>query len=289
MARVWRRVLVPGNGPGAMMAARLDPWLKTQFAANVAYDELARELILARQNPPTAGDAVVPVGFVPAAGPLLLYEAIGPTPENLANSFSRTFLGVRIGCAQCHDHPFAEWKQADFWGMAAFFAGRTRDPMGQWTESKVTKILNPANSVEYSAHFLWDTAPDFAGDKLPREVFVDWLTSPENPNFSATAVNRVWQYLCGRGLTDAVDDLDTASLEERQILNELAELFEQADYDLRWLMAGICESQTYQRACVSQESDTDPLPPSIRGAESPASGPSSFTRYSRSSAIEYAR
>ncbi len=264
MARVWRRILVPGNGPSAMMATRLDPWLKTQFAANVSYDKLARTLVLARQEAQPADATAAPVGFVQVQGPLILYEAIGPTPENLANSFSQTFLGVRIGCAQCHDHPFAEWKQQDFWGMAAFFAGQTRGPMGEWTETKVTKIVNPANSTEYSARFLWGESPDFQGEKLPREVFADWLTAPANPNFSATAVNRVWQYLCGRGLTDAVEDLDTASPEERQILNELAELFEQQGYDVRWLMAGICESQTYQRACVSQGNDSEPLPAGAR-------------------------
>lgn len=263
MARVWRRILVPGSGPSAMMATRLDPWLKTQFAANVSYDKLARTLVLARQETPSA-EATTAVGFVPAQGPLLLYEAVGATPENLANSFSQTFLGVRIGCAQCHDHPFAEWKQQDFWGMAAFFAGHSRGPMGEWTESKITKIVNPANSTEYAARFLWGESPDFQGDKLPREVFADWLTSPANPNFSATAVNRIWQYLCGRGLTDAVEDLDTASPDERAILNELAELFEQQGYDVRWLMAGICESQTYQRACVSQSLDSEPLPPGAR-------------------------
>jgi hypothetical protein len=268
LARVWRRVLVPGNGPNAAMATRLDPWLKAQFVANVPYDQLARELVLAKPNPPPAEPNVTQVGFIPPEGPLLLYEAIGPTPENLANSFSQTFLGVRIGCAQCHDHPFAEWKQQDFWGMAAFFAGNRRGPNGEWTETKVTSIRNEANATDYQAQFLWGGQPDFAGAKMPREVFADWLTSRQNPNFSATAVNRVWQYLCGRGLTDAVEDLDTASPEERRMLDQLAEHFEAAHYDLRWLMAGICQSRTYQRACVSVENDAEPIPAGARPVKS---------------------
>lgn len=255
LARVWRRVLVPGNGPSAAMASRLDPWLKSQFANNVHYDDMARALVLAKPEAPPAQVAGAPVVFTPSVGPIVLYDAVGATPENLANSFTRTFLGVRIGCAQCHDHPFAQWKQGDFWGVAAFFAGTGRGPNGEWKDDNVTKIRNEANSTDYDARFLWGESPNFPADKTPRQVFADWLTSPNNPNFASTAVNRVWQYLCGRGMTNAVDDLDTATPEERKILDQLAEHFERHDYDIRWLIGGICQSRTYQRACSSSESD----------------------------------
>jgi len=258
LARVWRRVLVPGNGPGAAMASRLDPWLKTQFSDNVHYDEMARALVLAKPAAPPVVAEGTPVGFVAPQGPIILYDAVGATPENLANSFTRTFLGVRIGCAQCHDHPFAQWKQDDFWGVAAFFAGSGRGPNGEWKDEKVTKIRNEANSTDYDARFLWGESPNFSQDKSPREVFAVWMTSPANPNFASTAVNRVWQYLCGRGLTQAVDDLDTATPEERKVLDELAELFERHDYDLRWLIGGICQSRTYQRACSTGQEEEFP-------------------------------
>ncbi|AMV20856.1 DUF1549 domain-containing protein [Planctomyces sp. SH-PL14] len=255
LARVWRRLLVPGNGPGAAMATRLDPWLKVQLAQNVHYDELARSLVTAKPvTRPQPADGLI-VRAMPE-GPIVLYEAVGATPENLANSFARTFLGVRIGCAQCHDHPFAEWKQNDFWGVAAFFAGSKRGPNGEWLDESVTKIRNEANSTDYDARFLWGDVPQFPEDKTPRQVFAEWMTSPNNPNFASTAVNRVWQYLCGRGLTAAVDDLDTATPEERKILDELAEQFERHDFDLRWLMAGICQSRTYQRLCADGEDET---------------------------------
>ncbi len=262
-ARVWRRVLVPGNGPGAAMATRLDPWLKTQFASNVRYDVLAKSLIVPKVDPPAEGAAVAttPLGFQMASGPAVLYDAVGPTPENLANEFARVFLGVRIGCAQCHDHPFASWKQENFWGMAAFFSGLRRGQNGEWTEEKTGKIRAGNGAREYAAQFLWGTEPAaIPSDKMPREVFANWVASRDNPNFSATAVNRVWQYLCGRGMTGAVDDLDTASPEERRILDELATKFEDADFDVKWLVAGICMSRTYQRASVAEE-DPSRVPP----------------------------
>ena len=262
-ARLFRRMLVPGNGPDAQMATRLDPWLQTQFASNTHYDQLARELILAKPiSQPMPLVTTNALGFVPAAsGPAVLFEAVGGTPVNLANSFTRAFLGVRIGCAQCHNHPFAQWTQDDFWGMAAFFAGSSRGQNGEWTDPRLFTIRNEANSKQYSARFLWDEPSDFtsqSSDKGARATFADWMTSRENPNFSATAVNRIWQILCGRGLTDAVDDLDTASPAERKMLNELAEKFEAAQYDVRWLVAGICISRTYQRVCPVEESDAAP-------------------------------
>jgi hypothetical protein len=270
-ARVWRRVLVPGNGPGAAMATRMDPWLKTQFATNVRYDVLAKSLIVPKVEPPVDGanPATTPLGFQFPTGPAVLYDAIGPTPENLANEFARVFLGVRIGCAQCHDHPFASWKQDDFWGMAAFFSGLRRGQNGEWTDEKIAKIKAVNGSREYSARFLWGTeAATIPADQSPREAFANWVVSRDNPNFSATAVNRVWQYLCGRGMTGAVDDLDTASPEERRILDELAKKFAAHDFDLKWLIAGISMSRTYQRASVAEE-DPSRVPPA--GARPPKS------------------
>lgn len=269
LARVWRRVLVPGNGPGAGMAQQIDPWLKSQFEQNVSYDEIARKLVLARaeDSPPVQ---VNQFGGTLPTGPQAYYQAVGATPENLANSFTRTFLGVRIGCAQCHNHPFASWKQADFWGIAAFFAGVRNQPRAPGQpmpapDPKLTKIRPEGSDVEYEARYLWTAAaPEFPDSKSPREVFADWMVSPQNPNFAATAVNRLWQYLCGRGITAAVDDLDDAGKEERIVLDELAQQFAAADFDFRWLITGICQSQVYQRATMASQADGSPAPPGAR-------------------------
>jgi len=176
---------------------------------------------------------------------------------------------VRIGCAQCHNHPMASWKQKDVWGIAAFFAGVRNQPQTQpntapMPDPKLAKIRPEGSDVEYNAQFLWGETPAIPDEKSPREFFAEWMSSPRNPNFAATAVNRLWQYLCGRGVTSAVDDLDGASPEERKVLDELAQQFVLADFDLRWLMTGICQSQVYQRATVSAPADGSEPPPGAR-------------------------
>lgn len=247
LARVWRRMMIPASSPGAAMGTGLDPWLARQFAANTPYDQIARKLLLVQPPPqpmaPPNPSAAPMTPADPDAQAIIFQQAVGQMPENLAGAYVRVFLGVRINCAQCHDHPMAEWTQKDFWGLAAMF---TADPGGAPT-------IKPQDAdVTYTAKLLWSSEPlkDIPADKSPREVLADWLVSPENPNFAATAVNRVWQYLCGRGLAGAVDELDQVTAEERKILDQLAELFKASGHDVRWLITGICKSKVYQQQVV---------------------------------------
>lgn len=259
-ATLWRRMMVPGNSPEAQTAAGLEPWLKEQFTANVPYNELARKLIMAKSDA-QAILVVNPLSGVRAGGPTLFFQAVGGKPETAASSVSRVFLGVRIGCAECHDHPFADWKQKDFWGMAAFFSGIRN---GSFDDSAVAQIRPANSSIEYTAAFLGGGPARVPKGKSPRETLADWIVSPNNSQFAATAVNRVWQYLIGHGMTESVDDLDKASPAERRILDDLAKLFVESGFDLRWLIAGICKSQLYQRECVAlEETDASP-PPGLR-------------------------
>jgi hypothetical protein len=193
--------------------------------------------------------------------------AVGNTPDNLASSFSRVLLGVRIGCAKCHNHPFADWRQDDFWGMAAFFAGANLNgqPNAPVGDAKVGKIKPMESEKEYPVRFLWSDAPAaIPDDKFPREMLADWIASKENPNFAATAVNRVWQQLCGQGLIPHVDDLDQAPRKERAVvLDDLAREFAAADFDLQWLIQGICKSRVYQRLCATADKPAEDSPLSM--------------------------
>jgi hypothetical protein len=249
LARIWRRVMVPAGTNTAMMGRQFEPWLKQQFRENVPYDEMTRKLLTARGE-----DGATASWF---------YAAVGGTPEAYADAFTRMFLGARIGCAQCHDHPFTDWKQQDFWGVAAFFSGTTVGtngqpfPGGQIEEQHSTKIT--FEGTEYVATYLKGEAASIPRTKLPREVLAAWMTSRDNLDFASTAVNRVWQHLNGRGLVPDVDNLDLAAPEDRaRLLDGLARQFQDSGYDLRWLIAGICKSRAYQCPTVGpDEEDVD--------------------------------
>jgi hypothetical protein len=250
LSRVWRRMMVPASAPGAAMAVQLEPWLARQFAANTPYDQFARKLLLVSLQPPMPG--VVPQNQPsdnPDAAAALFQQAVGPMPENLASAYVRVFLGVRLNCAQCHDHPFNDnLKRGDFWGVAALLSGDNSKPPDP--RPAPTIVADSNLGLSYTAKLLWSNDPlkEIPAGKSPREVLADWMTSPENPNFAATAVNRTWQYLCGRGLAGSVDDLDRVSEGERRVLDELAKLFVRSGYDMRWLTMGICQSRTYQQS-----------------------------------------
>ncbi|MEX2137869.1 MAG: DUF1549 domain-containing protein [Pirellulales bacterium] len=267
LARTWRRVLVTDSNSAAAFGGQIEQWLTEQLAQNAGFDELTRKLITAGGAEPAADangeddaddDQEAPASQQTSAAAYL--RSTGGDPASVAGSVSRIFLGVRIECAQCHDHPFTDWKQQDFWGIAAFFAGARYNrplpvPNNQeqppTTDERVTSITPPDIGRTYQASFLWDgeAVPQIPEDKLPRQVFADWLTSQENPHFAATAVNRVWQQLCGHGLTESVDDLDRAEEVERALLlDDLAHHFAEHQFDLKWLISGICRSKAYQFA-----------------------------------------
>ncbi len=250
LARIWRRVMIPAGTANPFMGRQFEPWLEQQVRDNVPSDELARRLLTAQGA--EAADAAT------------YYAAIGGKPENYASEFTRVFLGARIGCAQCHDHPFTDWKQQDFWGVAAFFAGTAlpEDQAfqgGALTEQHKTTIT--FEETEYAATYLRGDPAEIPKTKLPREVLARWMTSSDSRDFAATAVNRVWQHLCGRGLVADVDNLDLATPEQRgDILDQLAQKFADSGYDLRWLMSGICRSRVYQAPTVGpEEAEASPL------------------------------
>jgi hypothetical protein len=105
-ARLWARALAPSGNT----RNQLETWLRTEFRKNTPFDQLARSVLTATGDMNTA----TPAGF---------YFAVGNTPERVAEAVGRGLLGVRLGCAQCHNHPFAPWTQEDFWGLAALVPG----------------------------------------------------------------------------------------------------------------------------------------------------------------------
>jgi Protein of unknown function (DUF1549)/Protein of unknown function (DUF1553) len=234
-AGLWARTLAPaGNTRGP-----LEQWLRGEFRKNAPFDQITRALLTASGDATTAS----PAGF---------YFAVGNSPERLADAVGRGLLGIRLGCAQCHNHPMADWKREDFWGLAAFFAG-TGNSARQVGDGFAVRITATGGSKEYDAKFLDGPPPQFTGGRPPRAVLADWLATPQNRYFAANVVNRVWQDLCGAGLVSSVDDLDTIKADERGlILDELAAKFATSGFNFRWLVEGICLSKAYQQASAPE-------------------------------------
>lgn len=228
LARHWRRVLIPPGTTVVGSPLTLEAWLKDAFAERTPYDEMMRDLAAIR----SAGEAG---GY---------YQLLGAQPENYASQLTRSTLGVRIECAQCHDHPFVDWKQEDFWGLAAFY-GNMRGPNDAAASTSSEGSITYEGKT-YPAKFLWTDQPLRDTASSPRARLAAWLTSSENPQFSATAANRIWQYLVGRGLYADVDNLDQASPEDRKFLDELGHRFAHDGFDVQGLIAAICKSDWYQ-------------------------------------------
>ena len=233
-ARLWARTLAPaGNTRGP-----LEVWLRSELRKNTPFDQIAKAMLTAK------GDATT-------ASPAAFYSAVGNSPERIAEAVARGMLGIRLGCAQCHNHPFTSWKREHFWGLAAFFASTGNVP-GRVSDGFATKITPTNGGREYDAKFLEGPVPQFSEGSSPRAVLAEWVTTPKNRFFAANVVNRVWQDLCGTGLVSTIDDLDTLPTAEReQILDDLSAKFAANGFDLRWLIEGICLSKAYQQASVA--------------------------------------
>jgi hypothetical protein len=249
---VWRMLLLPEAGNNfqvRLQQASFEAWLKQKVAKNAGYDEIARELITlaidnGSPNEIFGGNTATPLAF---------YAAKEFKPENLAASTARVFLGVSVECAQCHNHPFAEWKREQFWGFAAFFAGikskRTMDLLLPEKEVKDKReLLIPGTERVAQARFLDGTEPVWKSKSSNRGTLADWMTAPNNPYFARAAVNRLWAYFFGIGLIDPVDEMvggpHTASHPE--LLDVLAHEFAAHRFDVKFLLRAITASRAYQ-------------------------------------------
>jgi hypothetical protein len=263
-ANVWRAELLPevgSNRQAALFQAGFENWLRQRFRAGVGYDKLVRELLTTpiaaegRDAEPVLRDPERP-------NPLAFFAVKEARPENLAATISRSFLGIRLECAQCHNHPFAQWKQGQFWSQAAFFAGIRKQGRGLFaplTEAAQRRELTPPGSSKpQQAEFLDGSIPQRPGDRGPRAVLADWITSPDNPYFACAIVNRMWGHFFGVGLVDPVDDFrDDNPPSHPELLDDLARAFVASGYDLSYLIRGICLSRAYQRTSARTHASQD--------------------------------
>jgi hypothetical protein len=231
---------------------RFVAWLSDAILANRRYDAVVRDLIADEglwTDHPATNFLTVTVDE----------KTERPTPDRLSARVSRAFLGVRLDCAQCHDHPFQPWKQEQFRGLAAFFGGTHCNLRGIRDSDNDYRPLDRKGkelpTVEPSVPFLPAVLPA-NGTAGPRVRLAGWVTDPRNPNLARVTVNRVWALLFGRPLAEPVDDLPAAG-ELHPALTLLADDFATHGYDLHRLIRTIAATQAFRLDSAGEEIDDE--------------------------------
>lgn len=248
LADVWQGYLVsPLADDYRVRAEQFRRWLAGRLNTQ-SWDRIATDLLIATGKM--------------EENPAVIYLIEGRNPRavpDLTDLFSRYFLGVRLNCAQCHDHPFVQWKQQDFWGMAAFFTqvqtpGRSKQVYQAGVKDDPTLTL--ASLKDDLPDGFLVRPPTFlgveelrAGKGTPhRAALAAWLTSPKNAYFARAMVNRTWWRLFGRGIVNPVDDMHTANAPSHpELLDLLAQQFVESGFDLKFLTRVLVSTRAYQR------------------------------------------
>ena len=229
------------NGPFLFFRRRrFVAWLAENISQNRPYDLIVRDLIadsgLWTDRPATN---FISVTSQPDNGNQ-------PDPVRLAGRVTRAFLGLRLDCAQCHNHPFAAWVKGDFEGLSAFF-GQTHlgfkgihDADGEY--EVLDKKTQSNRLVAPKVPFSPELVPE-AGSR--REQLAAWITHPKNPYFAQATVNRTWAFMFGRPLVEPVDNLQTDG-QTPEALHILADDFSSHGFDLRRLIRVIASTEVFR-------------------------------------------
>ena len=233
-------------------------WLRDSIASGKPLNELAREVIAGRgstyQNPPAN-----------------FYRAIRE-PYARAESAAQVFLGVRIQCAKCHNHPFDQWKQDDYHTFAALFAkvgyrvleNRRGDNLDshEFTGDQIVYVdragilKHPRTNEPLQPRFLGSQTAVTSDD--PLQALADWIADAKNPYFAKAQANRIWYHLLGRGLIEPIDDFRATNPPVNgPLLDYLAKELAGHRFDLRHLVKLIVRSRVYQLAALPAETNSE--------------------------------
>jgi len=258
LAAVWRTFLIPDGVDltafGGVEA--FDRWLAERFTKQRSYAQVVQELLLAE-------------GRLSRSGPLLFYSATKLNPDELAARTSRVFLGMRLECAQCHDHPFEPWTQQDFWGLAAHFAQISRPQANLQAVSTVMQVrdvdrgevkLPDSEAVVPPRTLNGVTAGTALSEQARRAQLAHWITQPENPYFARATANRLWDLLFGQGIVNPVDDFGTQHPPRSpELLEVLASKLIEENFDVQELLHAITLSRAYRLSSGASTADEQRL------------------------------
>ncbi len=203
-------------------------WLRDSVAGNKPFDRFVREIIAAdgscAKNPPAN------------------YWRVFTNATDAGEATAQIFLGIRLMCAKCHDHPFEKWVQKDYNGFAGFF-GQVSRKTGRRPQDQVIFRTEAAAQVK----FLDGAAVAVTGQQDARQLLAGWLTRKDNPFLARATVNRLWSYLFGKGIIDPVDDIRSSNPPVNgPLLDALTKDFLDHDFDVRHVLRTMLNSRTYQ-------------------------------------------
>ncbi|CAN5242148.1 DUF1549 domain-containing protein [soil metagenome] len=245
MLRVRANNQNPSYGRDAKAMFSYSAWIKEQMAKNRPLNEFAAELLVGKGS-----NFKSPAANLYTSGDRL-------TPEKTAEDIAQTFLGIRIQCAQCHNHPFDRWTLEDYYGFSAFFAGVNLRRGGEGREvivannDAVNTVAHPVDGRRMKPKVLGGAAPDVEGQD-PRKALAAWLASPENAQFAQTQANVIWSHFFGRGIVEPVDDVRISNPpSNKELLEELGKRLAGYNFDKKKLVRDICNSRTYQLSAAT--------------------------------------
>jgi hypothetical protein len=213
-------------------------WLYDSIRTDKPLDQFAHELL-------TASGSVY-------ENPAANYWRASRDPNDATETTAQLFLGIRIQCAKCHNHPFERWSQDNYYGIAAAFTrvGRKKGPIADDEIIFVSdsgEIKQPRTGQTMRVHLLLKGDVDVPAETDRRAVFADWLTNGDNPFFARASVNRIWGHLMGRGIVEPVDDFrDSNPPSNSQLLDELEKQFVANKFSRKWAIRTIMNSRVYQ-------------------------------------------
>lgn len=257
-AELWSGLMLPRESNNRRLNhTPMVKWLAAEFNKNTPLNKISFEILTASGNQDENG--------------AVTYFVANPTVDKVTDNVSRMFLGVQLQCAQCHNHPFTDWKQQEYWGMAQFFmkvklttnpnqAAKKGVSPGIFETDKAGKKKGvlPESAMKVNAKFLGGKEPTLVASEPYRPVLAQWICSPENPFFARAMVNRFWHHHFGRGLVNPVDDMHDENLPSHpELLNALTEQFKSNNFDVKYLVRAICNSEAYQRTSRPTGSNSD--------------------------------
>ncbi len=237
-------------------------WIRDQVSRNRPWDEMARDLLTvtgSTHDQPAVGYFVVNVG-----------ENRESHQSTIVANVAQTFLGTRIGCAQCHNHPLEKFTQDDYYHFAGFLSRiklDRRDP-----KTGATKLLvsaadqnqnkNPVGVTQPRTHKFMPPQPlDRVATKIdpgqdPRQALADWIVSPKNEAFAGAMVNRLWAHFFSTGLVEPIDDLRASNPPTNpELWKALVKEFVEKKYDRKHMMRLMLNSTAYQLSAKTKPSN----------------------------------